>query len=724
MLFVTVSELRDRFPGCEILFLSPEKRVPGYDFTFFYDYNAWESVKGGMHAFKSTFRIPYWRVRGKRASYGRVKRFKAQLESVDAFVDISGYALSSQRGEPRSVSYLDQIKVAKKFNKPYFIMPQSIGPFDYHNKAKMDAMLKEYLPYPVIIYPREEDGYRLLTEQYGLKNVKQSFDLVLQNKTIKEGNIFTAGHRASVPVLPEGRKTAVIPNMRNFEFADRGPIIKLYKAIIEKLQSLDRKVYLMRHSTEDLEACQLIYDALDNKEGVEILENDFDCIEFGKVISQFDFIIGSRYHSIVHSLKNAVPAIVLGWAVKYQELLKLFEQERFLFDVRDNINTDEVLAAIDDMNANYEKEHEKTGSLLENYQQENCYDVISEYFKDKAPAASTAQDTAKGSGMGAKSTGKKVLEKVGIYKSEMKKKSISYLETYTKYSFSDTECHDPEQYEAVITRWYHTIEKGLAYTNFRAGFGKDNIEKMLTLMEKYSEQYDTDKFFYRTALSCMHEYIRKNEAHGYTDEALNARVAALKGERNDAGGVVKVQKTDPEKLKNMGFEEMLHTRHSIREFSEEPVDLKLLVKAVELAQLTPSACNRQGWKTRIIANRKTVGKVLENQFGNRGFGEGIDKLLLVTCDIRYFNKYRELFQPYIDGGMYAENIINSLYYHGIGSIPLSASLNATQEANVRRILGIKEHEVFIMFIGAGNYPDECLAARSERKPEANIEVIE
>lgn len=73
--------------------------------------------------------------------------------------------------------------------------------------------------------------------------------------------------------------------------------------------------------------------------------------------------------------------------------------------------------------------------------------------------------------------------------------------------------------------------------------------------------------------------------------------------------------------------------------------------------------------------------------------------------------------------MYAESVLNCLYSKGIGSVPLSASLTAEQEKNVRKVIGMDDAEVFILFIGVGNYPEgEFLTTRSERKP-IEVEVI-
>lgn len=326
--------------------------------------------------------------------------------------------------------------------------------------------------------------------------------------------------------------------------------------------------------------------------------------------------------------------------------------------------------------------------------------------------------------MNAKQVLIKIARKLGFVKDDAQIKYETYFKAYQNNAFSDTNCDNYEQYEAVITRWYHTIEKGLSYKEYRAGFGKDNIQKLMVLMEEYEKTYDTDASFYRTALSCLQEYVKKNREHGLINYELEERINKLKGISNDCGGVLYVNKPDVIAVKDYNFEEIMRSRHSIREFTDEPVDVELIEEAILLAQYTPSACNRQGWKTKIVADRNKVMEVLQFQTGSRGFREQIDKLLIVTCDIRYFNRNREIFQPFIDGGMYAESLINALYYKGIGTIPLSASLTSKNERSVRELLGLSASEVLILFIGVGNYPDSCLAPRSERKQDIQIEVIQ
>ena len=291
-----------------------------------------------------------------------------------------------------------------------------------------------------------------------------------------------------------------------------------------------------------------------------------------------------------------------------------------------------------------------------------------------------------------------------------------YQKKFFRYSFIDCRCDIYEQFEASVTRLYHTLEKGMCYNDYRAGFGKGNVDKIITSLEQYvSRGYDPSAFFYETALSCLYAYIQKNRQHGYEDEILEERIKRLPGKANKNGGVINV--SAPNSPQELRFDQLMASRHSIRHFSEEPVDLDLLKEVIEIARFTPSACNRQEWITRVVCDKNKVNAILANQNGNKGFGQEFDKLIVITADLRAQQRSRELFQTFIDGGMFAESVLNGLFSKGIGSVPLSAALLPKQEKKVRELLNINDAEMLILFIGVGNYPKgEFLTARSERRP--------
>ena len=126
-------------------------------------------------------------------------------------------------------------------------------------------------------------------------------------------------------------KTGFLENLENDIYA-------LYCNIIDKLLGLNKNVYLIHYSFGDLDICKRIKNHYIGEDKVVLLEGDYDVIQLNKLLSKMQFIIASRYHSIVHAYKNGVPAIVIGWAQKYPELMEIFNQEMYYFDIRDKID--------------------------------------------------------------------------------------------------------------------------------------------------------------------------------------------------------------------------------------------------------------------------------------------------------------------------------------------------------------------------------------------------
>lgn len=71
-----------------------------------------------------------------------------------------------------------------------------------------------------------------------------------------------------------------------------------------------------------------------------------------------------------------MPCIAIGWATKYHELLKIFRQENYIFDVRGNIDITATERAIDNMLENYKDESDIILEILKEVQGENVFDII------------------------------------------------------------------------------------------------------------------------------------------------------------------------------------------------------------------------------------------------------------------------------------------------------------------------------------------------------------
>ena len=239
MLFVTVSELRQRYPDCEIFFATGEDlNVDAYQFkTIKYKYRLKQIALGGFNGFRQfvtsilvDFVKLVIRYPEKKGGYFTLQKM---LPQMDLIIDISGFSLGDQWNRQGQEEYLDNVRLAKKYHVKMVLMPQSFGPFHYNSEQEaLHAEIRELLPYPAVIFAREQEGAVLLKEQYNLKNVRQSPDLVLQNKKIDFGRVFVKEPVMNVPndILPHS--VAIIPNKKCFQHGEKESLLSLYQKLI------------------------------------------------------------------------------------------------------------------------------------------------------------------------------------------------------------------------------------------------------------------------------------------------------------------------------------------------------------------------------------------------------------------------------------------------------------------------------------------------------------
>lgn len=380
MLFITINELRLRFPGCEIYFPTNREIDGNYKLTpVFYCIDSLKYMHGGLDRAYACIKGITKMCLGKNGTLKQIRMLKPIFSEIDALIDISGFNLSSDWNEDINYKFLEYIRQAKKCNIPVFLMPQSFGPFDYkRNQDKMDRNIRELLGYCQVVFAREKDGYDLLINKYGLNNVALSTDLVLQNKALDLNNLFIQPPEVKTPILSTIGNVAVIPNMKSIEHGDREKILELYQVLIERTRNGGKTVYLFQHSRNDFQLCQWVKELFQDDAGVVLVSEEFDCLQYSRFVRQFDFIIASRYHAIVHALKEGVPCVALGWAVKYMELLNKFEMGQFVFNVTDDFDTDKISEAVDILCKKHQQWSEKIVKTMEQVKTANCFDVLGE----------------------------------------------------------------------------------------------------------------------------------------------------------------------------------------------------------------------------------------------------------------------------------------------------------------------------------------------------------
>lgn len=376
MTFIVVDEMHRRFPDHEVVLILPENvsvdenEIDNYKFKI-------ENMHSIVPVLKkySLFYKLYYLIKGydKKAYNDSVSFY----QDVDLILDISGYGLGSDWNDYEVESYLQRIMYAKAFNTQIYLLPQSFGPFNYSGikGQRIRGRIKKWLRYPTKIFVRENHGYAILTKEFHLKNVIKSYDLVLSNKGIDLENIYYEMPKLYIPDILDN-SVAIIPNTQNEKYGNADEIHNLYIQIISLLRSQGKNVYILRHSNQDLESCKHIKSSFEKDERVFLLTKDYSCVEFNSFISKFDFVIASRFHAVVHAYKNCVPSVTLGWAIKYVELHRFFQQDKFVFNIRESLNAESIMDSIRYMGQNYTLETEIIKNHLKEVQKNNIFDLL------------------------------------------------------------------------------------------------------------------------------------------------------------------------------------------------------------------------------------------------------------------------------------------------------------------------------------------------------------
>lgn len=305
---------------------------------------------------------------------------------------------------------------------------------------------------------------------------------------------------------------------------------------------------------------------------------------------------------------------------------------------------------------------------------------------------------------------------------EVRRNCMSDADRYLRCS-STLDVTEQAQLEAKITAHFHVLEKGLAMPSRRQGFGKGVLRSLIELLNEYkSRGYCMESSQVQSSLCVLDEYLGvhadiKNDSDMAAAAAVLGQMPRVCGYE---GGVRLCSRDELLAGAKGDFRELAFSRHSIRDFTAEPVEMGRIEEAVRLAQRSPSVCNRQTGRAYVLQRKADVENVLNMSRGSRGFGHLVDKLIMVAADLRVFGGPGERNQAFVDGGLFAMSLLYALHYVEIGACPLNWCVTETVDRQMRASIGIEENDVVLMLIAIGNLPQEVKLAYSQRRALSEV----
>lgn len=290
------------------------------------------------------------------------------------------------------------------------------------------------------------------------------------------------------------------------------------------------------------------------------------------------------------------------------------------------------------------------------------------------------------------------------------------LDEEIKYSSDKTKKLDSLIGSLKIT--IHGIEKALVK-------GKKNyqiLEKQcISIIDKVSSiltEYDgtsIDSDIVKEAVGMSHLLI--NEADGvYSCDSLKQKLdrfySAFKIAELDYRDI-RILHADKEHLDWIDAElyrKYVECRHSVRETTDDVIPYDEIREVVSVAQICPSACNRQSTKVYYTSDSEKI----RNLFPDQSVSKDIYNILIVTVNKSYYAS-SEVLQPWIDGGIFLESMIMALHSHRLGACLFQCLKGTKRYYEVKQAVGIPENEDIVAFIGYGRLKNEYKVISSHRK---------
>ncbi|RCS69128.1 nitroreductase family protein [Vibrio casei] len=275
----------------------------------------------------------------------------------------------------------------------------------------------------------------------------------------------------------------------------------------------------------------------------------------------------------------------------------------------------------------------------------------------------------------------------------------------------------------LLRRNIHRLEKGLIMQPRRDVFGKAFIGETVdafVLAVKQSALKESEGDWFNDVLSKYFEVV------GSEPEIDHARKKYEKICHDNK--ILNKEKSIPYyyqdiKKSNISFEQLellFKQRRSVRWYKEQPVDIALINKAVDIATQAPSACNRQPFKFHTVIDKDKVKKVADCAMGTVGFSHNLQTIIAVVGDLSSYPAERDRHVIYIDGSLVTMQLMLALETLGLSTCAINWPDIESREKMLDSLLNLGKHERTVMLLAVGYADPEGGIPFSQKKNSSNL----
>lgn len=265
----------------------------------------------------------------------------AAINGGDGFSDIYGTKLFKVR--------LPEILASMKRNIPVVLLPQTVGPFEL--KPNLDLAVR-IMNYSKAVFVRDKKFTNKLAE------------LGIKYELTKDLSAYMLPEPWDIDIKPNSVGINVSGLAYSNNFLHLAGQFEAYPELIDRMIKHFRKkgveVYLIPHSycygkpepnNDDMWACEMAYNKLENKEGVTLVGNNLTPPQVKYVISKMKFFCGTRMHANFAAIYTDVPVYGLAYSYKFAgafEANGLSAHQTYMINNMKASEIDSVISAVEE----------------------------------------------------------------------------------------------------------------------------------------------------------------------------------------------------------------------------------------------------------------------------------------------------------------------------------------------------------------------------------------
>ena len=270
-----------------------------------------------------------------------IKKTVTALYQADFLIDIWGIMFTDTL---RSFSFIPKLRegfrlvLGRLFNKPFIKYTSAMGPFN----AKWNRIFAKYYLNNFVhaIYARDD------VTRYHLNSIgiKPPIFIVPDTAFLLPSTPINLTYLSDFLNVRKVLGISVSYQVRNrFHIPEKyiSLIVSFIRYVVHQYQI---NVLLIPNELEDGSdddkiIAQEIESAVNISKCKMLDTSNLTASETKGMIDYCDLLVASRYHTVVAGLSMGIPTISIGWHHKYKEVLKLFNQSQWCFEIA-NMNLD------------------------------------------------------------------------------------------------------------------------------------------------------------------------------------------------------------------------------------------------------------------------------------------------------------------------------------------------------------------------------------------------